>query len=59
VVGLSQILVPSGRAFTVTVYVWASAVFVECANLILVAVVVKKDKDIRLPVALEGEYVTW
>jgi hypothetical protein len=57
VVGVSQVEVPTGRALTVTVYVWVSAVFAEWANVILA--VVKVGKLIRLAVALAGEYVTW
>jgi hypothetical protein len=47
--------VPTGRASTVSVYVWASAVLVVEANKILAEV--KLGKDIRL--AVVGEIVTW
>ncbi len=38
VVGDSHVVVPTGRASTVIVYVWASAVFVVWANVILAVV---------------------
>jgi hypothetical protein len=50
-------VVPTGRALTVSVYVWASAVFAEWANAILAVVKVGIEK--RLAVVLAGEYVTW
>ncbi len=57
VVGDSQVEVPTGRALTVKVYVWASAVLVVEANKILAEV--ELGKDIRLAVVLVGEIVTW
>jgi hypothetical protein len=51
------VVASSGRALTVTVYVWASAVFAEWANVILAVVGVSTEN--RLGVALVGEYVTW
>ncbi len=50
-------VVPIGRALTVTVYVWASAVLVAYANRMLETVEV--GRVIRLGVVLAGEYVTW
>jgi hypothetical protein len=47
----------TGRALIVTVYVWASAVFAEWANVILAVVGVSTEN--RLVVVLAGEYVTW
>ncbi len=52
-VGDSQVDVPTGRALTVTVYVLASAVFAEWANVILA--VVEFGRMIRLGVVLEVE----
>jgi hypothetical protein len=57
VVGDSQVEVPTGRALTVKVYVWASAVFAEWANVILAVVGI--GKVIRSGEVLVGEYVTW
>ncbi len=48
---------PTGRTLTVKVYVWASAVFIVGANVILAVVGV--GRVIRSGVVLVGEYVTW
>jgi hypothetical protein len=48
---------PIGRALTVTVYAFASAVLVVRVNKILA--VFEAGKDIRLAGELTGEYVTW
>ena len=52
-----HVAVPTGRALTVTVYTFASAVLVAYANSVLGTVEV--GKVIRLGVVLEVEYVTW
>jgi hypothetical protein len=56
-VGDSQVVVPTGRALTVTVYDLASAVLVAYANSMLETVEVGRVN--RLGVVLVGEYVTW
>ncbi len=56
-VGDIKVVVPTGRASTVTVYAYASAVLVVEANVILG--VVEVGKKIRLAVVLVGEIVTW
>ncbi len=56
-VGDSQVVVPTARALTVTVYVLVSAMLVAYAKSMLETVEV--GRVIRLGVVLEVEYVTW
>ena len=54
--GVNQLAEPANRDFRVTVYMLASAMLVDWANMISGGV--DADKVIRLVVALVGEYVT-
>jgi hypothetical protein len=56
-VGESQVVVPTGLAETVIVYVWASPALAVCAKLMLETC--EFGNEMRLVVALGGVYVSW